>query len=264
MSRATQPAGRGLSDPPLPTGADKTALVRSMFDTIAPRYDLVNRVMTFGLDVRWRRRACRSLGLPAGSTVLDVACGTGDFLRELAHQGMAPVGVDLSWGMLAANTSGEPLVQADAARLPVATGSVAGVTCGYALRNVTDLEAVLAELARVLKPSGRLSLLEVSEPTWAPLRLGHRLWFTRAVPVIGALLSDAEAYRYLPRSVAYLPDEDRLRTLLVQAGFSGVNRRALLGGASQLVTATRSASAAATGSAPGTPSSGASPMPPEP
>ncbi len=210
-----------------------------MFDTIAPRYDLVNRVMTFGLDVRWRRRACRALAIPAGSVVLDVACGTGDFLRELKRQGMAPVGVDLSWGMLAANTSGEPLVQADATRLPVGTGSVAGVTCGYALRNLTDLEAALAEIARVLAPGGRISLLEVSEPTWAPLRVGHRLWFNRAVPVIGALLSDAEAYRYLPQSVAYLPDEATLRALLVAAGFSGVNRRPLLGGASQLVTATR-------------------------
>lgn len=236
-----RPKGRHRpAERPLPTGDDKTALVRSMFDTIAPRYDLVNRIMTFGLDVRWRRRACRALGLPAGSVVLDVACGTGDFLRELKREGMVPVGTDLSWGMLAANTSGEPLVQADATHLPFATGSVVGVTCGYALRNLTDLEAVLAELARVLAPGGRISLLEVSEPTWAPLRVGHRLWFTRVVPVIGALLSDAEAYRYLPRSVAYLPDEATLRSLLVAVGFSGVNRHALLGGASQLVTATRS------------------------
>ena len=251
MTRRRLPGRHRPPEHPLPTGEDKTALVRSMFDTIAPRYDLVNRVMTFGLDVRWRRRACRALGLPAGSRVLDVACGTGDFLRELRRQGMAPVGVDLSWGMLAANTSGEPLVQADATQLPVASGSVAGVTCGYALRNLTDLGSVLAELARVLAPGGRISLLEVSEPTWAPLRLGHRLWFTRAVPLIGAVLSDAEAYRYLPRSVAYLPDEGTLRSLLVSVGFSGVNRRSLLGGAIQLVTATRSGTGTSRASTPG-------------
>ncbi len=90
----------------LPSGAEKTALVRSMFDTIAPRYDLVNRMMTFGLDVRWRRQSVRALGLPAGSRVLDLACGTGDFLRILSTAGLVPFGMDLSWGMLAANRTG--------------------------------------------------------------------------------------------------------------------------------------------------------------
>jgi demethylmenaquinone methyltransferase/2-methoxy-6-polyprenyl-1,4-benzoquinol methylase len=92
----------------LPTGAAKTAMVRSMFDTIAPRYDLVNRMMTFGLDVRWRRRSARALGLPPGSVVLDLACGTGDFLKILAASGLRPFGMDLSWGMLAANRTGRP------------------------------------------------------------------------------------------------------------------------------------------------------------
>ncbi len=224
----------------LPVGDEKTALVRSMFDTIAPRYDLVNRTMTVGLDVRWRRRALGALALPAGSTVLDLACGTGDFLKLLAADGFRPVGADLSWGMLAANRTGAPLAQADGAALPLATGTVDGVTCGYALRNFTDLAAVLGELGRVVRPGGRISLLEVAEPDGGLLRLGHRIWFRRVVPVIGGLLSDPAAYRYLPRSTAYLPSADELRRLLVDAGFSSVNRRTLSGGLSQLLTATRS------------------------
>jgi demethylmenaquinone methyltransferase/2-methoxy-6-polyprenyl-1,4-benzoquinol methylase len=210
-----------------------------MFDAIAPRYDLVNRTMTFGLDVRWRRQSLKALGLPPGSTVLDLACGTGDFLRLLGAGGFRAVGMDLSWGMLTADRSGSPLAQADGAALPVATASVDGITCGYALRNFTELAAVFAELARILRPGGRISLLEVSEPDAGLLRTGHRIWFRRVVPVIGGLLSDRTAYRYLPRSTAYLPTTKELRAMLVEAGFSTVNRRALSGGLSQLITATR-------------------------
>jgi len=225
----------------LPTGADKVVMVRSMFDAIAPRYDLVNRVMTFGLDNRWRRRTVRALGLPPGSTVLDVACGTGDLSRIAAKQGMRVVGLDLSFGMLRAAPSGPVLVEADALALPVADGAVDGVTCGFALRNVVDLPATLREMARVLRPGGRLALLEVDEPAGPLLRLGHRIWFERAVPMIGALLSDADAYRYLPRSVAYLPPPEKLRAVVRAAGFSTVGRRPFGGGAAQLLTATREA-----------------------
>ncbi|HVC66728.1 MAG TPA: ubiquinone/menaquinone biosynthesis methyltransferase [Acidimicrobiales bacterium] len=224
----------------LPTGAAKTELVRSMFDAIAPRYDLVNRTMTFGLDVRWRKQSLRALGLPPGSTVLDLACGTGDFLRLLHTGGYRAVGMDLSWGMLAANRTGMPLAQADGADLPVATGAVDGITCGYALRNFTELAAVFHEFGRIVRPGGRISLLEVSEPDRGLLRAGHRIWFRRVVPLIGGLLSDRSAYRYLPRSTAYLPSTDELRSLLAEAGFSAVNRRGLSGGLSQLITATRS------------------------
>ncbi len=223
----------------LPTGAAKTELVRSMFDAIAPRYDLVNRTMTFGLDVRWRRRSLQALGLAPGAVVLDLACGTGDFLQLLDAGGYRAVGMDLSWGMLAANRSGAPLAQADGAALPVATAGVDGITCGYALRNFTELAAVLDEFARVVRHGGRISLLEVAEPDAGVLRLGHRIWFRHVVPVLGGLLSDRSAYRYLPRSTAYLPTTDELRSLLVEAGFSSVNRRGLTGGLSQLITATR-------------------------
>jgi len=224
----------------LPTGTEKTVLVRSMFDAIAPRYDLVNRTMTFGLDVRWRKQSLRALGLPTGATVLDLACGTGDFLKLLRAGGYRCVGVDLSWGMLEANRTGLPLAQADGADLPVAGASVDGVTCGYALRNFTELAAVFRELGRIVRPGGRISLLEVSEPDSGLLRTGDRIWFRKVVPIIGGLLSDRSAYHYLPKSTAYLPTTEELRSMLVEAGFSGVNRRALWGGLSQLITATRS------------------------
>jgi demethylmenaquinone methyltransferase/2-methoxy-6-polyprenyl-1,4-benzoquinol methylase len=210
-----------------------------MFDTIAPRYDLVNRMMTFGLDLRWRRQAVRALGLPPGARVLDLASGTGDFLRILAWGGLAPLGMDLSWGMLQANGTGLPLAQADGAALPMGSASVDGVTCGYALRNFTDLPGVFGELGRVVRPGGRISLLEVAEPDHGLLLTGHRIWFRRVVPVIGGLVSDRAAYRYLPRSTAYLPDLPVLRSMLTDAGFSTVNHHLLSGGLSQLITATR-------------------------
>jgi len=223
----------------LPTGAAKAATVRAMFDTIAPRYDLVNRVMTFGLDVRWRRSTVRALGLPPGSLLLDVACGTGDLSRIAAAAGLRVAGVDVSLGMLRAAPPGPAALQADALALPVGGAAVDGITCGFALRNVADLDAALREMARVLRPGGRLALLEVDEPDGALLRTGHKVWFEQAVPRIGALLSDAEAYRYLPRSVAYLPSPARLRAMVRRAGFSCVGRRPLGGGVAQLITATR-------------------------
>ncbi len=231
-------AGRA-AEADLPTGEEKTALVRSMFDAIAPRYDLVNRLMTFGLDIRWRKQSVRALALPVGSRVLDLACGTGDFLRILRGGGLTSIGIDLSWGMLAANRTGGPLAQADVSALPVAGSSVDGITCGYALRNFTDLRSAFGELGRVVRPGGRISLLEVAEPEHGLLLVGHRMWFRHVVPVIGGLLSDSAAYRYLPKSTAYLPPTAELRSMLQDAGFSSVNRHALTGGLSQLITATR-------------------------
>jgi demethylmenaquinone methyltransferase/2-methoxy-6-polyprenyl-1,4-benzoquinol methylase len=223
----------------LPSGDEKVRMVRSMFDAIAPRYDLVNRIMTFRLDVGWRRRTVRELGLPKGARVLDLAAGTGDLCRELAGSGHRPIGVDLSFGMLAAARTEAPLVQGDALRLPVPDGSVDGATCGFALRNLAELPAFFDELARVVRPGGRIGLLEVSEPANPVLRWGHGVYFGRVVPRIGGLLSDAEAYRYLPRSVAYLPDPVVLVELLRASGFGDARRVALSGGISQLLVGTR-------------------------
>jgi len=223
----------------LPEGEEKQRAVRSMFDAIAPRYDLVNRIMTFRMDVGWRRTTVRSLGLPAGSTVLDLACGTGDLCRELQAAGLRPVGADLSLGMLQNARTTAPLVHADAVRLPLPDGSVDGVTCGFALRNFVDLAAFLAEVGRVVRPGGRIGLLEVAEPESRILRAGHGVYFGKVVPRIGALLSDADAYRYLPRSVAYLPPPPELVRMVRDAGFPDADRRLLSKGISQLLTGTR-------------------------
>jgi demethylmenaquinone methyltransferase/2-methoxy-6-polyprenyl-1,4-benzoquinol methylase len=222
----------------LPVGSEKTRLVRSMFDAIAPRYDLVNRLMTFGLDQIWRRRSVAALGLPQGSAVLDLASGTGDLSRELERRGLQAVGVDLSWGMLAARRAPGAVAQGDGAALPLGDGTLDGAVSGFALRNLTDLRTSFEELARVLRPGGRVALLDVA-PMAGLRSIAQRLWFERAAPVIGSLLSDPTAYRYLPRSVAYLPPPATLVAELRRAGFSAVQHRVLPPGVVQLLTATR-------------------------
>jgi demethylmenaquinone methyltransferase/2-methoxy-6-polyprenyl-1,4-benzoquinol methylase len=224
---------------PLPEGDEKVRSVRAMFDAIAPRYDLVNRIMTCRMDVGWRRRTVRSLDLDRGAAVADLACGTGDLCDELTKAGYQPLGIDLSFGMLAAAHTKAPLVQADALQLALPTASVDGATCGFALRNFVALEPFLGSLARVVRPGGRIALLEVSTPTNRFLRWGHSLYFGHVVPRIGALLSDGAAYRYLPKSVAYLPDTPKLLGMVRAAGFDDVRRDALTGGIAQLITGTR-------------------------
>ena len=196
-----------------------------MFDAIAPRYDLVNRVMTLGLDQGWRRATVDALGLAPGALVLDLACGTGDLSELARRRGYRSIGADLSWGMLAARARPVRSCSATPPTCRWPPPRCDGVVCGYALRNFTDLAGSLHEAARVLRPGGRMAVLEVAAPPSGVLRSGHRLWFERVVPAIGGLLSDAEAYRYLPRSTAYLPDEVPLRGLFLDAGFSAVGRR---------------------------------------
>lgn len=223
----------------LPTGNEKQKMVRSMFDAIAPRYDLVNRVMTFGMDRAWRRKTVTSLGLDSDSLVADIACGTGDLCIELRKQRMRAIGFDLSLGMLSSARTTSPLVQADALRLPVKDGSMDGITCGFALRNVVDLDLLFGEMARVLRSGGRIAILEVATPENYLLRAGHALYFKKIVPVVGALLSDRKAYAYLPRSTAYLPSTQELLRKLVEAGFKDASRELMGPGAAQLIHATR-------------------------
>jgi demethylmenaquinone methyltransferase/2-methoxy-6-polyprenyl-1,4-benzoquinol methylase len=223
----------------LPDDRDKARVVRSMFDRIAGRYDLVNRVMTFGMDVGWRRRAVRELRLPGGALVADLACGTGDLCVDLAAGGYRAVGFDFSHGMLVQAGTDGPLVEADVLRLPLPDARVDGATCGFALRNVADLDAFFRETARVVRPGGRVSFLEASEPEGGLLRAGHGLYFNRIVPLIGGALSDRDAYRYLPRSMAYLPPPARLVQMLEESGFGGVERIPLAAGAAQLLLGTR-------------------------
>lgn len=222
----------------LPQGDEKRTAIRSMFDTIAPRYDMVNRLMTFRMDVGWRRTTQRALDLEPGSTVLDLACGTGDFSVELAESGHHPVGVDLSYGMLAAARTTTPLIQGDLLDLPIADQSVDAAVCGFALRNLVELDPFFAELRRVVRPGGRIALLDVSQPDNRVMAWGHGLYFNRVVPVIGGLLSDRKAYSYLPKSVSYLPEPEVMVAKLAEAGLANPARRQLSGGIAQLLTAT--------------------------
>ena len=226
----------------LPTGDEKRIRVRDMFDRIAPRYDALNRVMSLGLDQRWRRRALDKIEAGADDLVLDLACGTGDFCELAAERGARVIGVDFALQMLRrAKIRGLDFsfVQADAEWLPFRTSSVDVVTCGFALRNFVVLDAVMREIARILKPGGRVALIDVDRPSWAPLRAAHSLYFDRIVPLVGGLFSDRKAYQYLPQSTAYLPPPDELKTMLSAAGFLEVDREILLLGSAQILTGVR-------------------------
>jgi len=228
-----------VSDP-LPQGEEKRRAVRRLFDSISPRYDLVNRVMTFGMDVGWRRSAVASLRLPGRSFVADLACGTGDFCRELERRGYRAVGFDFSHGMLVNARTDVPLVEADVLQLPIADRGVDGVTCGFALRNVVSLGGFFREVGRIVRPGGRIALLDASEPDNRLVRAGHGLYFNRVVPMIGGTLSNKTAYSYLPKSMAYLPPPAETLSMLREAGFHDAERRQLSGGITQLFMGTRS------------------------
>jgi demethylmenaquinone methyltransferase/2-methoxy-6-polyprenyl-1,4-benzoquinol methylase len=232
----------GAGRPALPAADEKPRHVRAMFDRIAPRYDALNRVLSLGLDRGWRKLALDAIAVGPADRVLDLACGTGDLARLAAARGARVVGADFSREMLrGAQARGLPcgLVQADAAALPFRDGSITAAACGFALRNFASLEAVLAELARVLAPHARVALLDVDRPRSAWLRRGHGVWFDRVVPTVGGWLSDRDAYAYLPQSTAYLPEERELAALLAASGFAASRRRRLALGAAQLWTARR-------------------------
>ncbi|HXG18500.1 MAG TPA: ubiquinone/menaquinone biosynthesis methyltransferase [Methylomirabilota bacterium] len=226
----------------LPPEAEKAAIVRAMFDRIAPRYDLLNRLFSFRLDQRWRRETLRTLALTPSDIVLDLACGTGDFSALAAQTGARVIGVDFAKNMLTSARQrriNAALVQADASALPFRAGQFSALVSGFALRNFVSIPAVLREAARIVAPGGRIAFLEVDTPSHPLLRWGHGVYFNRVVPVLGALFSDAWAYAYLPRSVAYLPEPAALRHMFEIAGFHTVTRRRLSGGIAQLLTAVR-------------------------
>ena len=243
MEVALQAAeGGSLQKPELPHDEEKREQVRAMFDRIAPRYDALNRLLTAGLDQRWRRAALDAVGVGRGDRVLDLACGSGDLAELAAARGARVVGVDFAPGMLReARRRRIPAlwIHGDVARLPLADGCATVVTCGFALRNFASLPEVLAEMARVLETGGRLALLEVDRPTNPLVRAAHSLYFDRVVPRVGGWLSDRAAYTYLPRSTAYLPDAPELAALVADAGFRKPERRPLLLGSAQIVTAVR-------------------------
>jgi demethylmenaquinone methyltransferase/2-methoxy-6-polyprenyl-1,4-benzoquinol methylase len=227
-------------DGTLPQGDEKHDAVESMFDRLAPRYDRMNRIISLGLDRRWRSRTVADLGAAPGARVLDLACGTGDLCRDLAARGCAPVGIDFSAGMLAAARVDAPLVRGDGAHLPVADAAFDALTCGFALRNFVDLDAVFSECARVLRTGGRFAALDATVPSNPVMRAGNAVWFRGAVPLLGRVLAhDADAYRYLPKSTAYLPPAPELAARLTRAGFLDVRHSAMTGGSVLLLTGTR-------------------------
>ncbi|HEU4427525.1 MAG TPA: ubiquinone/menaquinone biosynthesis methyltransferase [Myxococcota bacterium] len=228
----------------VPAPETKRRFVQAMFDRIAPRYDALNRLLTLGLDQRWRRIALEAVAVGPGDVVVDLACGTGDLCALAAQRGAHVVGVDFAREMLrraGVRRVAAAFVQGDAEALPFASASASVVTCGFALRNFVSLEAVLGECARVLRPGGRLALLEVDRPRARLVRAGHSLYFDRVVPRLGALLSDRAAYRYLPESTSYLPPEAELLAAIERAGFTAVRKRGFLLGAAQLLIAERKA-----------------------
>ena len=242
--RAEVPALGAALDAPTP-GAPEKAAVRSMFDRIAPRYDLLNRVLSAGTDVRWRRRCIDLLALTEGGRVLDLCTGTADLLIECLIRGERSrgVGIDLSSGMLQRGrgklrTAGldkrAALLAGDAERLPLAAGLFDGVVVAFGIRNVGDVDAALREVLRVLRPGGRLVILEFSIPRGLLGRV-YRLYFTRVLPVLGGLVSgNREAYAYLPVSVERFDSPQALAGRLERVGFAGVSARPLSGGIAHL------------------------------
>jgi demethylmenaquinone methyltransferase / 2-methoxy-6-polyprenyl-1,4-benzoquinol methylase len=204
--------------------------VRTMFDRIAPVYDAMNRVMTAGLDVRWRRLAAAAV-VRKGDSVLDAACGTGDLAIADAKAGAGHVtGLDFSEQMLARARRKAPLewVQGDMLALPFGDATFDAATVGFGVRNVADLELALRELRRVLRPGGRLAILEITQPRGA-MKPFYSLWFDSIVPLLGKVLPGGSAYTYLPASVKRFPSAEKLAELLRACGFGDVRFR-LLGG----------------------------------
>jgi demethylmenaquinone methyltransferase/2-methoxy-6-polyprenyl-1,4-benzoquinol methylase len=214
-----------------------------MFDAVAARYDRMNAVMTMGQERRWRDIVARTLNVRAGDRVLDLAAGTGASSVPITETGAQAVACDFSLGMLAVGASRHPelrFVAGDALQLPFATGAFDAVTISFGLRNVSDVDGALSEMARVTRPGGRLVVLETSAPLRQPLRAGHHFYVERLLPRLARIVaSNDEAYEYLAESVSVWPAPDELAMQLANAGWGHVSWRQLMLGAVALHSAVR-------------------------
>ena len=240
MARPVNSAAQAAHAATPTPGAPEKAAVRSMFDRIAPRYDLLNRLLSAGTDVRWRRRAVDLLDLPPPLRVLDLCTGTADLLVEAVARDprSSGLGVDLSHGMLVRGAAKlerlglarrARLAGGDGERLPVRAGAFDAALVAFGIRNVGDPSAALGELHRALRPGGRLVVLEFSMPGGA-LGALYKVYFRRVLPRLGGLLSDGSAYSYLPASVARFPSPQDFAALMREAGFGDVRFTLLSGG----------------------------------
>ncbi len=220
------------------TGRLSAPEVESMFDRIAPVYDLMNRAMTARLDQRWRRATARAV-VRGGDRVLDACCGTGDLAIAAREAGAKVTGLDFSEAMLERarrKSSAVEWLRGDLLDLPFDGGAFDAATVGFGVRNVVDLDAALRELRRVLRAGGRLGILEITRPR-GPLAPFYRLWFDTVIPAAGKAFKGGAAYTYLPASVRRFPDPEELADRLRGAGFDGVSHRLFAGGIVALHTA---------------------------
>ncbi len=251
MPTSDDPTGRPSLETALAGPESKRHYVRRLFDTIADRYDLITRVLSWGLDQRWKTRLVRLSGIEPGTRVLDLACGTGDLAIAAAGRGASVVGLDITPRMIVlarraalARRTDRPVVWgvADMMALPVRTGAFDRVTTGYGLRNVPDLRGALAEIHRVLEPGGRLCALDFNRPE-SPLVRGLYLGYLTAVgSALGWILHrDPDTYRYIPASIRRYPGARGIVALLEAAGFVDVRHVPVLGGLMAIHVATRPA-----------------------
>lgn len=230
---------------------EKGRAIRQMFDEIAPRYDLLNRLLSFGVDRRWRRVAVRQLAIPSGGRVLDVATGTGDVALEIARQtdpSVRIVGADFTQGMLVRGrekVAASPyrdrieLVNAPCEAIPHPEGTFDGATIAFGIRNVVDRERGLREMIRVLKPGGRVVVLEFATPRSWLFRKVYLCYFHQLLPRVGGMLSRRGAYQYLPESVQEFPNRETFLKMMGEAGLTALRHIDLTGGIAVVYVGTK-------------------------